>query len=174
MTARSVWKPVLLLALCAGLSVPGLAKNRAGEIVRHPTAQPGPILAGVTIPPGAETLILSGQVPSPIDPANRANLEAFGNTETQAVNVFKKVEAELIRQGWTMKDVVKLQIFLVGDPRLAGRMDFAGLNAAYKQFFGTTENPNLVARTTMQIAGLANPFFLVEIEATAARVPPKK
>jgi enamine deaminase RidA (YjgF/YER057c/UK114 family) len=50
-------------------------------------------------------------------------------------------------------------------------MDFAGFNAAYRQFFGTEKNPNIVARSTMQIAGLANPYFLVEIEATAARTP---
>ena len=117
-------------------------------------------------------LMLSGAVPSPITLGTNNSLEAFGNTEAQAVNVFRKIEATLLRLGWTMNDVVKLQVFLVGDPKLDGKMDFAGFNLAYRQFFGTTANPNIVARSTMQISGLANPFFLVEIEATAARIKP--
>lgn len=141
----------------------------AQEIVRHQNPQPGIILSGVTVPEGAEWLLLSGVVPSPIDPAVTGSFEAFGDTRTQAINVFQKIEAALERQGWSMKDVVRLQVFLVGDPKLNGRMDFAGFNAAYRQFFGTEKNPNIVARSTMQIAGLANPYFLVEVEATAAR-----
>jgi 2-iminobutanoate/2-iminopropanoate deaminase len=149
----------------------GVAAPSAAQVVRHANPPPGLILAGVTVPPGAETLMLSGQVPSPIDPKVTAGLEAYGDTQTQAVNVFRKIDATLQQLGWSMKDVVKLQVFLVGDPKLQGRMDFAGFNAAYRQFFGTTENPNVVARSTMQIAGLASSNFLVEIEATAARVP---
>jgi enamine deaminase RidA (YjgF/YER057c/UK114 family) len=41
---------------------------------------------------------------------------------------------------------------------------------AYAQFFGTTSQPNIVARTTVQVAALANPGFLIEVEATAAKV----
>ncbi len=40
---------------------------------------------------------------------------------------------------------------------------------ATKQFFGTAENPGTVARSTIQVAALAGPAFLVEIEATAAK-----
>ncbi|MEG3767127.1 Rid family hydrolase, partial [Alteromonas sp. 14N.309.X.WAT.G.H12] len=69
----------------------------------------------------------------------------------------------------TMKDVVKMQAFLVGDPNLDGRMDFAGFMRGYTQFFGTEEQPNLPSRSALQIAGLANPGFLVEIEVTAVR-----
>ncbi len=59
----------------------------------------------------------------------------------------------------------------LADPKLGGKMDFAGFNAGYKEFFGTAENPNLVARSTVQVAGLAGPNFLIEIEAIAAKVP---
>lgn len=41
----------------------------AQQIVRHTNPPPAIILSGVTIPPGAETLMLSGQLASPIDPA---------------------------------------------------------------------------------------------------------
>ncbi len=68
-----------------------------------------------------------------------------------------------------MSDVIKLTVFVNGDPKLGGKMDFAGMNEGFKMFFGTTENPNTVARSTVQVAALAAPAFLVEIEATAAK-----
>ena len=72
-----------------------------------------------------------------------------------------------------MKDVVKMQVFLVGDPALGGKMDFAGLMESYRQFFGSADQPNLPSRSAMKVAGLANPGWLVEIEVTAVRPPTK-
>ena len=66
-------------------------------------------------------------------------------------------------------DIIKLTVFVAGDPKLGGKMDFAGMNDAFKMYFGTAENPNTVARSTVQVAALAGPAFLVEIEATAAK-----
>jgi 2-iminobutanoate/2-iminopropanoate deaminase len=68
-----------------------------------------------------------------------------------------------------MSDVIKLTVFVAGDPKLGGKMDFAGMNDGFKQFFGTADNPGTVARSTVQVAALAGPAFLVEIEATAAK-----
>ena len=68
-----------------------------------------------------------------------------------------------------MGDVVKMQVFLVGDPAKGGKMDFAGFMEGYTEHFGTAEQPNLPSRSVMQVAGLANPGFLVEIEVTAVR-----
>jgi len=68
-----------------------------------------------------------------------------------------------------MGDVVKMQVFLVGDPGKEGKMDFAGFMDGYTQFFGTKEQPNLPSRSVVQVAGLASPAFLVEIEVTAVR-----
>ena len=48
-------------------------------------------------------------------------------------------------------------------------MEFACLNDGFKMFFGSPDNPNTVARSTVQVAALAGPNFLVEIEATAAK-----
>jgi enamine deaminase RidA (YjgF/YER057c/UK114 family) len=39
---------------------------------------------------------------------------------------------------------------------------------AYTQYFGTAEQPNLPARSAVQVAGLANPSYLVEIEVVIA------
>jgi len=40
---------------------------------------------------------------------------------------------------------------------------------AYSQFFGTSSQPNLPARSTVQVAGLVSPGMLVEIEVTLAK-----
>jgi len=66
-----------------------------------------------------------------------------------------------------MKDVVKMQIFLVGDPAKDGRIDFAGFMDGYRRHFGGMDQPNLPARSTVKVAGLVNPDWLVEIEVTA-------
>ena len=75
----------------------------------------------------------------------------------------------MARLNMSFADVVQLRVFLVGDPDKDGKMDFAGLQAGYTQFFGTKEQPNLPARTTVQVAGLAGPGLLVEIDAVAAK-----
>lgn len=147
------------------------APANAAEINRITNPPPALILGGVIIPPGTELFMLSGQLASPIDPAKTDSIEAYGDTKTQTVSTFKKIKAALEKQGYTMKDVVKLTVFVAGDPKLGGKMDFAGFNAGYKEFFGTPENPNLVARSTVQVAALAGPNFLIEIEATAAKAP---
>jgi 2-iminobutanoate/2-iminopropanoate deaminase len=150
------------------------APATAAPIVRHTNPPPAIILGGVTIPPGAEIVMLSGQLASPIDPAKTDSIEAFGDTKTQTVSTFMKIKAALAKLGYSMSDIIKLTVFVAGDPKLGGKMDFAGFNAGYKEFFGTPENPNLVARSTVQVAALAGPNFLIEIEAIAAKAPSKK
>ena len=144
----------------------------AAQIVRHPAPDPAaPILIGVTVPAGAQTLLLSGQVPPAVDPAaDPATIAAYGDTRTQTIGVLHKIEAALKAQGFGLGDVVKLDVYLVGDPAKGGKLDFAGFSQGYAQFFGTAAQPSKVARTTVQVAAVANPGFLVEIEATAAKV----
>jgi enamine deaminase RidA (YjgF/YER057c/UK114 family) len=48
-------------------------------------------------------------------------------------------------------------------------MDFAGMMRGYSASFGTKEQPNKPARSTMQVAGLVREGWLVEIEVTAAK-----
>jgi len=62
-----------------------------------------------------------------------------------------------------------MHVYLVGDPKKDGKMDFAGMMEAYKQFFGTDQQPNKPARSTVQVAALALPGALVEIEVIAVR-----
>jgi len=149
----------------------------AAEIARFKTAGPTPalILQGVIVPAGAETFYLSGQLASPIDPAKPMSatltIEDFGDTKTQTISVLTKIKGLLASHGYSMADVIKMTVFVAGDPKLGGKMDFAGMNEGYKQFFGTAENPNVVARSTIQVAALAAPWALVEIEVTAVRMP---
>lgn len=104
----------------------------------------------------------------PLPPALPGTKE-FGNTEVQTEGVFKNIERVLAKSGLKLGDVVKMQVFLVGDAAHGGKMDFAGFMTGYKKFFGTTEQPNLPARSVMQVAGLVNPGWLVEIEVTAVK-----
>ena len=139
-------------------------------LVRHRT--PGsdfPILMAVEVPSSCTTVYLSGVVPSAIDPAKPGNtVDAYGDTRTQTVSVLKNIERNLKRLNLSMSDVIKMQVFLVGDPAQQGRMEFKGLMEGYTQFFGTKEQPNLPTRSVFQVSGLANPGWLVEIEVTAA------
>ncbi len=162
------------LSLMLGTATTANAAPGTPKVVRHVATPPALILQGVTVSPGATTLYLSGQLASPIDPTKKVppaqmTIADFGDTRTQTISVFTKIKGLLAAQGFAMSDVIKLTVFVAGDPKLGGKMDFAGMNDAYKMFFGTPENPNTVARSTIQVAALAGPAFLVEIEATAAK-----
>ncbi len=166
----------LAVATCTMLALPGIAMadETKPAIVRHANTPPGLILQGVTVPAGAKMLYLSGQLAAPIDPASKTppaqlTIADFGDTRTQTISVFTKIKAILAARGFAMSDIIKLTVFVAGDPKLGGKMDFAGMNDAFKMYFGTAENPNTVARSTVQVAALAGPAFLVEIEATAAK-----
>ncbi|HEX8445092.1 MAG TPA: RidA family protein [Sphingomonas sp.] len=159
---------LLILAAAVAAAAPAVA----APLVRHKGAPDAIILQGVTVPAGSETLILSGQLASPIDPSRPATTIAdYGDTKTQTVSTFKRIETILKAHGYAMGDVVKLTVFVAGDAKLGGKMDFAGFNDGYKQFFGTPEQPNLVARSTVQVAALAGPMYLIEIEAIAVKAP---
>jgi enamine deaminase RidA (YjgF/YER057c/UK114 family) len=68
-----------------------------------------------------------------------------------------------------MGDVVMMHVYLAGDPAKGGKLDFSGMSAAYSRFFGTKDQPNKPARSAMQVAALAAPGALVEIEVIAVR-----
>lgn len=156
-------------ALAAGLFVGGSAM--AQDVVRHKVPNSDfPIAQAVEVPAGKTTVYVSGAVPSVVDEkAEKGSLAAYGNTKTQTESVLKSIEKTLDGLGLKMGDVVKMQVFLVGDPEKGGKMDFTGFMEGYTQFFGTKEQPNLPARSVMQVAGLVAPGWLVEIEVTAVR-----
>lgn len=161
----------LTAALVLATATPALAQGEIVRIKRNPAAL---ILEAARVNAGADVIYVSGQLPSPIDPnkpmSEVKSLADMGDTRTQTISTLAKIKDVLATQGFTMADVVKLTLFVVADPA-TGKMDFAGVNEGFKAFFGTAENPNTVARSTFEVAGLVGPHYLIEIEAIAARAP---
>lgn len=144
----------------------------AAEVVRHRLPDSNfPIAAAVEIPADAKLVYLSGKVPPVADPSKPASDPAAygGDTKGQTIGVLKAIESQLSGMNLSMKDVVKMHVYLVGDPKKDNKMDFSGFMEGYTQFFGTKAQPNLPVRSAFQVAALANPAFLVEIEVIAVR-----
>jgi 2-iminobutanoate/2-iminopropanoate deaminase len=162
----------LAVVCLAGAAIPANAQD--GSIVRIQRNPSAFILDAARVNAGADVVYVSGQLPSPLDPAMPmsavTSVEQMGDTRQQTISTLGKIRDILATQGFTMSDVVKLTLFVAADPR-TGTMDFAGVNAGFREFFGTAENPNTVARSTFQVAALVGPHFLIEIEAIAARPP---
>ena len=155
---------------CASvLAVSGVVS--AADVVRHPL--PGgstfPIARAVEVPAGKTIIFHSGTTPAPLDPKAEAGSAAYwGDTKTQALSTFARIKESLDAMKLDFGNVVAMTVYLVGDPAKGGRMDFEGFMAAYSQFFGTKEQPNLPARST-EVAGLVAPGMLVEIEVQLAK-----
>jgi enamine deaminase RidA (YjgF/YER057c/UK114 family) len=118
-----------------------------------------------------DTLYVAGQMASPATPADKATGAAatYGDTKTQTLSALKNIETILKKEGLTMADVVQMDVFLAGDPAKDGKMDFAGMNEAYSTYFGTADQPNKPVRSAMQVAALATPWGLVEIQVVAVK-----
>jgi enamine deaminase RidA (YjgF/YER057c/UK114 family) len=154
----------------AGAVLGGCTSVQGQQVVRSGSAE-APIAATVSVPPGAELVYVSGSVPEALNPAAPAgSVERYGDTETQTRSVLSKIEVALKERGLTLGEVVMMRVFLMAPPGQP-RMDFAGMMRAYRERFGTPAQPNKPARSTMQVAGLVDPGWLVEIEVTAARAP---
>jgi enamine deaminase RidA (YjgF/YER057c/UK114 family) len=140
-----------------------------GQSVKHiQPSSPGGIATAVW---AGDVLYVSGQLASPQTPADRASGKpaVWGNTQAQAENALGKIETILKEQGLAMADVVMMRVYMVADPAMGNKLDFAGMNAAYNKYFGTATQPNKPARTTVQVAALVNEGPLLEIEVQAAR-----
>ena len=160
---------VLMLCWCL---ITGAQSAGAQSNVRHIQEADRPIATGVWV---GDTLYLSGQLASPIAPADEAKGTAavYGDTEAQTMSTLTKIEASLKSEGLTMADVVMMHVYMAGDPAKGGKLDFPAMMAAYSRFFGTKEQPNKPARSTVQVAALVAPWALVEIEVIAAKAAGK-
>ena len=140
---------------------------QAQVVVKHIQTEASPIATGVW---AGDTFYLSGQLASPITPAVEAKGTPadYGDTKAQAASIFSKIQKLLQAQGLDMKDVVKMTVFLGPDPK-TGKLDFAGMQSEYVKYFGTKEQPNKPARSAFQVAALAAPWALLEIEVIAVK-----
>ena len=144
----------------------------SADVTRHPLPNNStfPIARAVEIDAGTALIYHSGTTPGAANAdAERGSAEYWGDTEAQTLSVFSRMETSFKDLGVGFGDVLKMTVFLVGDPKLDGRMDFEGFMRAYSKYFGTEEQPNLPARSTVQVAGLAADGMLVEIEVVLAR-----
>jgi enamine deaminase RidA (YjgF/YER057c/UK114 family) len=157
-------RSILLIAAAASAA----GSTAGAQEIRRVGPPQSPISSSVEIPRGSRLVYVSGTVPDPVDPnAPQGSVQRYGDTATQTRSVLRKIEAELRRHDLTLRDVVMMRVFLVAPPG-QGRMDFAGMMTAYREFFGTEAQPMRPARSTMAVAGLVDPGWLVEIEVTAA------
>jgi len=156
------------LAACAlAATAPAAAQTAAQTVARTAASPTAPIAQTVTVPAGYETVYLSGVLPDlPKAP------DPPGDAEAQAASVFDKIAAVLKGQGLGEGDVVSMTIYMTAaEP--GGRMDFAGMMKSYTKHYGTPAQPNKPTRSTVQVAGLAAPGALLEVEVTAVRAPRK-
>jgi len=145
------------------------ATSAQAQEIRRVGPPQSPISSSVEVPPGSRLVYISGTVPDPVDAnAPQGSAQRYGDTATQTRSVLRKIEAALRAHNLSLGDVVMMRVFLVA-PQGESRMDFAGMMTAYREVFGTAAQPLRPARSTMQVAGLVDPGWLVEIEVTAAQ-----
>lgn len=169
---RNPLRPVLALCalVCAAPVVMAADATSGVEVIRN-GAPNAPFSSSVW---AGDLLFLSGTLGETGVPAGApagTPAVALGDTATQARAVFSRIQKTLSDQGLSLGDVVQMNVYLVGDPKLGGKMDFAGMNAAYREFFGSEAQPAKPARSTVQVAALAFDA-LIEVDVVAAR--PKK
>lgn len=152
---------VLVAAVLAAGAMVALGGTLSAQIVRIPLPNSTfPISQGVWV---GDTLYLSGM----LDPSLGKGITS--DTKTQTVNAIVSIQHALEAQKLSLADVVMMHVYVVGDPAKQGAMDFSGFMEGYTEFFGTKSQPNKPARSAMQVARLASPNALVEIEVIAVR-----
>jgi enamine deaminase RidA (YjgF/YER057c/UK114 family) len=105
------------------------------------------------------TLIyLAGQVSSDSSGA----LVGEGNFEAQAERVYANVKIAVEAAGATMADIVKLNTYIVAD---VAPSEVPKMRAIRGRYFGAGKPP---ASTLVYVSRLAQPGWLIEIEAVAA------
>ncbi len=152
--------PLLAAALIGSLTASAQkTKQIPLPASQNPSNSDLPISAAVW---AGDTLYVSGW----LDP----DMKTHTDTTSQTVGLMKDIQKFLESQKLTLSDVVMIHVYLAGDPAKDGKMDFGGMMAGYSQFFGTRDQPNKPARTTVQVvlpAGVRG--ALVEIDLVAVR-----
>jgi enamine deaminase RidA (YjgF/YER057c/UK114 family) len=177
MKIRTLIACSVLLALLPGFAraqeatpSPAASPASAPEAITFlPGAANSPISAGVAVPAGQPLLMTSGTVPPILDDKLPAGSPGrYGDTKTQGIGALHQIEALLKKAGLGLQDVIYLRVYIAADKTKDGHFDYPGWFEAYGQFFGTAENPVRPARSTVGVASLVNPDWLIEIEAVAA------
>jgi len=110
----------------------------------------------VVIASGKKMVFISGQTAWD----TRKNIVGGDSVLEQARQAFRNLEEAMQAAGGTLKDVVTLRIYVVDYQAESG----TAVGTALREFF-SSENPP--ASTCIGVAVLADPEFLLEIEAMA-------
>jgi enamine deaminase RidA (YjgF/YER057c/UK114 family) len=153
---------VLVGSSCCAMHAQGSSETK------HVQNDAAPIATAVW---AKDLLFVSGQTASPVAQADgsKQSETVYGDTKTQTISIFHKIDAILKSQNLSLKDVVSMRVYLVGIPAQEGAMDFTGFQSGYADFFSTASQPLKPARATVQVAALAHPWSLVEIEVIASK-----
>lgn len=111
---------------------------------------------GIILPGNARILLIGGQ--------NGVNAQgevvAKGDVAKQTEQALANLQTVLAAAGGRLEDLVKVTIIMQQD------IDLNAAFGAWMAVWGKRTNPPTV--TALRVAGLANPDFLIEIEAQAA------
>ncbi len=126
---------------------------------------------GILVPGNAETLFYSGSInfayPEGCASEDRGKEGCLaGDMAAQATGILEGFKNRLEARGWSLENVVRVNVYGVASPD--GTLDFDGFNRAYANYFprdGWTP-----ARTFVEIKALFRPELLVEVEIVAMKV----
>ena len=109
----------------------------------------------ILIPAGARTLLIGGQNAVDAD----GQIVGKGDLGAQTAMALSNLQLCLQAAGATLEQLVQVKIYLAGD------VDIRPGFGAWMAVWGNRSNPPTV--TGIRVHGLANPDYLVEIEAMA-------
>ncbi|MGC2625189.1 MAG: RidA family protein, partial [Candidatus Udaeobacter sp.] len=110
----------------------------------------------VVVASGRKMVFISGQTAWDAE----KNIGGGDSVLEQARQAFRNLETAMAAAGGTLEDVVALRIYVVDYQAESG----TAVGTALREFF-SPENPR--ASTWLGVSALADPEFLIEIEATA-------
>ena len=108
---------------------------------------------GIILPAGARILLIGGQ-----NSVNaKGEIVGKGDVARQAEQALANLQTVLAAAGGKLEDLVKMTIIMQQD------IDLNAAFGAWMAVWGNRTNPPTV--TALRVVGLANPDFLIEIEA---------
>ena len=124
------------------------------EYINPPELAPPPVGLYNHVVKVGSTVYIAGQVPRGID----GKAVHVGDSAAQIRQVWANLEIAVKAAGGTLQDIVKTTTYVVGAENL-GKIREARMSILPEQGRPTS--------TTVVVAGLADPDFLVEVEAVA-------
>ena len=117
---------------------------------------------GLIVSDFSELFVLTGRVDGDAEDSCLHPGDPVGQTR----GIFEQAEALLEQKGWSLSDVIRIDICVTKDADYA--RNEAGIMQVWEEFFEDVD-PRPAAGTLKIVDGLFRPEFLVELEFLAAR-----